>query len=132
MYCMHCGQTLPPDAFFCPHCGAKLPGDPQPGEVERTEARRPEPEEPPKIDCGLSLSIVGFCLGGVIGVVALIYAILATDKYRSGDYDGARKAAKTGKIWSWAAIILGASGLILGFVLLPRIVELMAPGLLEM
>ena len=130
MYCMHCGQALPPDAFFCPHCGAKLAGGLQPAEVERMEARR-EPEEPPKIDCGLSLSIVAFCLGGVIGVIALIFAILATDKYRSGDYEGARKAAKTGKIWSWTAIILGAAGLILGFLLLPRIVELIAPGLLE-
>lgn len=130
MYCMHCGQALPPDAFFCPHCGAKLPGGLQPAEVERAEARR-EPEEPPKIDCGLSLSIVAFCLGGVLGVIALIFAILATDKYRSGDYEGARKAAKTGKIWSWTAIILGAAGLIFGFLLLPRIVELIAPGLLE-
>ena len=130
MYCMHCGQALPPDAFFCPHCGAKLAGGLQPAEVERIEARR-RPEEPPKIDCGLSLSIVAFCLGGVLGVIALIFAILATDKYRSGDYEGARKAAKTGKIWSWTAIILGAAGLIFGFLLLPRIVELIAPGLLE-
>ena len=130
MYCMHCGQALPPDAFFCPHCGAKLPGGLQPAEVERAETGR-EPEEPPKIDCGLSLSIVAFCLGGVLGVIALIFAILATDKYRSGDYEGARKAAKTGKIWSWTAIILGAAGLIFGFLLLPRIVELIAPGLLE-
>ena len=83
MYCMHCGQALPPDAFFCPHCGAKLPGGPQPAGNERAETGR-EPEEPPKIDCGLSLSIVAFCLGGVIGIIALIFAILATDKYRSG------------------------------------------------
>ncbi|MBR6241375.1 MAG: CD225/dispanin family protein [Lentisphaeria bacterium] len=131
MYCMHCGQALPPEAFFCPHCGAKLPGGLQPSEAERAEANR-EPAEPPKIDCGLSLSIVAFCLGGVLGIVALIYAILATDKYRSGDYDGARKAAKTGRIWSWTAIVLGAAGLIFGFLLLPRIVELIAPGLLEM
>ena len=131
MYCMHCGQELPPDAFFCPHCGAKLPGSLQPAEFERAEANR-KPEEPPKIDCGLSLSIVSFCLGGVIGIIALIFAILATDKYRSGDYEGARKAAKTGKIWSWAGIILGAAGLIFGFLLLPRIVELIAPGLTEM
>ena len=130
MYCMHCGQALQPDAFFCPHCGAKLASGLQPGEAERGEAQR-RPEEPPKIDCGLSLSIVAFCLGGVLGVVALIFASLATDKYRCGDYEGARKAAKTGKIWSWTAIILGAAGLIFGFLLLPRIVELIAPGLLE-
>ena len=131
MYCIHCGHTLPPDAFFCPNCGAKLAGGLQPCEVEQAEAK-PKPEEPPKIDCGVSLAIVAFCLGGVLGIIALIYAILATDKYRSGDYEGARKAAKTGKIWSWTAIVLGAAGLFFGFLLLPRIVELIAPGLLEM
>ena len=129
MYCIHCGQTLPPDAFFCPNCGAKLAGGLQPSEAAQAAA---EPEEPPKIDCGLSLAIVGFCLGGVLGIIALIYAILAKDRYRSGDYEGARSAAKTGKLWSWAAIVCGAAGLVFGFLLLPRIVELIAPGLLEM
>jgi len=129
MYCFHCGHPLPADALFCPNCGAKLPVGTPPAGAPPSGA---EQEPPPKIDCGLSLAIVGFCLGQAIGIVALIYAVIAKDRYRSGDYEGARTAARTGKIWSWAAILLGAAGILAGFILLPRIVDLLAPGLLEM
>ena len=128
MYCMHCGHELPAGAFFCPNCGAKLAD----GTAAAEPAPAVEPGPPPKIDCGLSLAIVAVCLGGVLGIIALVYAVLAKDMYRSGNYEGARSSAKTGKIWSWVSIVLGTAGLVFGFLLLPRIVELIAPGLLEM
>jgi hypothetical protein len=67
----------------------------------------------------------------LIGIVALIYAVLAKDMVRNGNYEGARRAAHTGKIWSWTAIILSAVMLCLGMLVLPRLVELIAPGLPE-
>lgn len=127
MYCMHCGHELPAGAFFCPNCGAKI-ADGAPA----APAPAAEPVEPPKIDCGISLAIAAVCLGGVLGIIALVYAVLAKDMYRSGNYEGARRTAKTGRIWSWVSIVLGAAGLVFGLLLLPRIVELIAPGLLEM
>ena len=70
-------------------------------------------------------------MGNVIGIVALIYAVLASNMLQSGDPEGARRAARTGKIWSWTAIILSAAALCLGMLILPRLVELIAPGLTE-
>ena len=127
MFCKHCGRQLPPDAFFCPNCGQKA--EPSSDASAGTPAEPPAP--PPKIDCGLGLAIVAVVMGNVIGIVALIYAVLASSMLNSGDYEGARRAARTGKIWSWSAIILSAAGLCLGMLVLPRLVELIAPGLTE-
>ncbi len=125
MFCMHCGRQLPPDALFCPNCGQKV-------EISSeapfgTPAKAPAP----KIDCGLTLAIVAVVMGNVIGIVALIYAVLASNMLQNGDYEGARRAARTGKIWSWTAIILSAAALCLGMLILPHLVELIAPGLTE-
>ena len=97
--------------------------------TRNTEPHSPAPK--PKIDCGFTLAIIAVVMGNVIGIVALIYAVLASNMLSGGDYEGARRAARTGKIWSWSAIILSAVGLCLGMIVLPRLVELIAPGLTE-
>ena len=124
-FCIHCGKQLPPDAFFCPNCGQKV--------ETASDAPRGTPAQAPapKIDCGFGLAIVAVVMGNVIGIVALIYAVLASNMLGSGDYEGARRAARTGKIWSWTAIILSAAALCLGMLILPRLMELIAPGLTD-
>ena len=129
MFCMRCGQTLPPDAVFCPRCGQRV--EMSPDAPSGTPAEPPSPAPKSKIDCGFSLAIIAVIMGNVIGIVALIYAVLASNMLQSGDYEGARRAARTGKIWSWSAIILSAAGLCLGMLVLPRLVELIAPGLTD-
>ena len=124
-FCIRCGKQLPPDAFFCPNCGNKV--EPASDAPRGTPAQAPAP----KIDCGLSLAVIAVVVGNVIGIVALIYAVLASNMLNSGDYEGARRAARTGKIWSWTAIILFAAALGLGMLILPRLVELIAPGLTD-
>ena len=128
-FCIHCGQKLPPDAVFCPRCGRRVEtsSDASVG----MPAEPPSPAPKPKIDCGFTLAVIAVVMGNVIGIVALIYAVLASNMLSSGDYEGARRAARTGKIWSWSAIILSAVGLCLGMIVLPRLVELIAPGLTE-
>jgi len=123
MFCMRCGRQLPPEACFCPNCGqmVETPSDAPSG----TSAK------PPKIDCGFTLAVIAVVVGNVIGIVALIYAVLASNMLQSGDYEGARRAARTGKNWSWTAIIFSAAALCLGMLILPRLVELIAPGLTE-
>ena len=98
MFCKHCGQQLPPDAFFCPNCGQKV--EPSSDASVGTPAEPPAP--PPKIDCGLGLAIIAVVMGNVIGIVALVYSVLAKDMLSCGNYEGARRAARTGKIWSWS------------------------------
>ena len=129
MYCMHCGRELPPEACFCPRCGQRV--EMSPDASSGTLAEPPSPAPKPKIDCGFTLAIIAVVMGNVIGIVALIYAVLASNMLSGGDYEGARRAARTGKIWSWSAIILSAVGLCLGMLILPRLVELIAPGLTE-
>lgn len=123
MFCMRCGQELPSEACFCPRCGQKA--------ETASDARAGMPEKPPKIDCGFTLAVIAVVMGNVIGIVALIYAVLASNMLQNGDYEGARRAARTGKIWSWTAIILSAAALCLGMLVLPRLWDLIAPGLTE-
>ncbi len=128
MFCKQCGQQLPPDACFCPRCGQKAESA---SVAPRGTAPAKPSAPPPKIDCGFTLAIVAVVFGNVIGIVALIYAVLASNMVQSGDFEGARRAARTGKIWSWTAIILSAAALCLGMLILPRLMELIAPGLTE-
>jgi len=133
MFCFHCGHPLPADAFFCPNCGQKTENGSTPGTAQRSAPPNASTstEPPPKIDCGLSLAIIAVVTGGVIGIVALVYAVLAKDMLNCGNYEGARRRARIGKIWSWTAIILAAIGYAATLLLLPRIVEAVAPGLME-
>ena len=41
------------------------------------------------------------------GIVAIVYALKVTNKYREGDIEGAKKASETGAWWCIASIILG-------------------------
>ena len=131
MFCIHCGQTLPPEALFCPHCGQKVETTQDgPGETPPNRPAEP-PAAPPKIDCGLPLAIIAVVLGNVIGIVALVYSVLAADRLKSGDYEGARRAARTGKVWSWLAIVFFAIILGLACLILPSLVDLVMQGVTE-
>jgi len=41
------------------------------------------------------------------GVVAIVYALKVSNKYRAGDIEGAKRASETGAWWCIASIILG-------------------------
>ena len=69
MFCMHCGQQLPPDAVFCPNCGQKA--------ETASDTSAGTSEKQPKIDCGFTLAVIAVVVGNVIGIVALIYASTA-------------------------------------------------------
>lgn len=148
MFCMQCGRELPPNAVFCPNCGQKTenasnaPG----GAVPATP-----PAPPQKIDCGLGLAVVAVLMGQLPGIVGLVYSVLAIDMLHKGDYEGARRAAHTGKVWSWSIIIvasllicLGLLGFLFGMILMTdgsarssigdcasRLMEMFVPGLTE-
>ena len=131
MFCIHCGNTLPANAFFCPHCGQKV--ETTPDSSAETPSRRPgaAPVPQQKIDCGLSLAIIAVLVGNVIGIVGLVYSVLASDRLKSGDFEGARRAARIGRIWSWSAIIIFMILLVLASLLLPYIIDLVMQGLTE-
>lgn len=113
MFCMQCGRELPPDAVFCPNCGrkAETTSDAPGGTAPATP-----PAPPQKIDCGLGLAIVAVLMGQLPGIVGLVYSVLAIDMLHKGDYEGARRAAHTGKVWSWSIIILSSFVICLGLL----------------
>jgi hypothetical protein len=62
-------------------------------------------------------TVVSFCLccfvGGIPGIVAIVFAAQVNSKLNQGDVDGARRASDTAKIWCWVATGLAIFGLLL-------------------
>ena len=130
MFCIHCGNLLPPGAFFCPVCGRKVETIPDAPAGMPVQPGAP-PAPPPRIDCGLPLAIIAVVMGNVVGIVGLVYSVLASDRLKSGDFEGARQAARTSRIWSWSAIVFFAILFVLACLILPRLVDLVMQGLTE-
>ncbi len=61
--------------------------------------------------------IVSFCLccfvGGIPGIVAIVYAAQVNGKLDRGDIDGARRASDSAKTWCWVATAMAILGLLL-------------------
>lgn len=68
---------------------------------------QPEPAEPcpPTNLAWAIISTVLCCIP--TGIVAIIYALKVSNKYREGDIEGAKRASETGAWWCIATIILG-------------------------
>lgn len=64
----------------------------------------PEPCPPTNLVWAI-ISTILCCLP--TGIVAIIYALKVTNKYREGDIEGAKRASETGAWWCIATIILG-------------------------
>ncbi|QDH69056.1 CD225/dispanin family protein [Marilutibacter alkalisoli] len=62
-------------------------------------------------------AVVSFCLccfvGGIPGIVAIVFAAQVNSKLNQGDIDGARRASDNAKTWCWVATGLAIFGLLL-------------------
>ena len=107
MFCMHCGKTLPSDAFFCPNCGQKA----------EASSDAPAASAPVQVDCAddgvsdeiessmnfaliitvLALFNCGSLLNLVLGIAAIAYANKGSRNLESGDAEKAKECAKTAK-----------------------------------
>lgn len=62
-------------------------------------------------------TIVSFCLccfvGGIPGVVAIVYSAQVNGKLDQGDLAGARRASDSAKTWCWVATALAVLGVLL-------------------
>ncbi len=119
MFCMYCGKSLPSDAVSCPDCGREVQAS-----RDAVSAGTAAPR-PPEIDCGFVLAIIPFAFGNPLGILPLAYAIQARQRLRDGDYEGARRAAHTGKVLSWTIIGLSAVALIMTLRVLPYLLTLL-------
>ena len=107
MYCMNCGQQLPPDAAFCPNCGQKVESSPDAPEASVSAPTAPaDGGVPEKIDSCMNYALVitalalfqcGTYVNLVLGIVAILFANKVDQNLKSGDFEQARDNAKTAK-----------------------------------
>lgn len=81
---------------------------------------QPQPETtepcPPTNLAWAIITTVLCCLPS--GIVAIIYALKVSNKYREGDIEGAKRASETGAWWCIATIILGILSMPLGYLMM--------------
>jgi len=75
-----------------------------PQAVQPEQPEQPEPCPPTNLVWAI-ISTVLCCIP--TGIVAIIYALKVTNKYREGDIEGAKRASEVGAWWCIATIILG-------------------------
>lgn len=92
------GQPLQPQNT----APAEQPMNPQP--VNTQPEGDPEPCPPTNLVWAIITTVL-CCLPA--GIVAIIYAMKVTSKYREGDIEGAKRASEVGAWWCIASIILG-------------------------
>lgn len=119
MFCMNCGQQLPPDASFCPNCGqqAETPSSDAPAATSSAHETNPPSSAsgeaaamnggaPGEIDSCMNYAIAitilaafncGFPFNLVLGIAAIVYADRTERSIRSGDFKEARECAKTAR-----------------------------------
>lgn len=92
------GQPLQPQNT----APAQQPMNPQP--VNTQPEGDPEPCPPTNLVWAIITTVL-CCLPA--GIVAIIYAMKVTNKYREGDIEGAKRASEVGAWWCIVSIILG-------------------------
>lgn len=93
------GQPLQPQNT----APAQQPTNPQPVNTQPAEGAT-EPCPPTNLVWAIITTVL-CCLPA--GIVAIIYAMKVTNKYREGDIEGAKRASEVGAWWCIVSIILG-------------------------
>lgn len=124
MFCMHCGQALPPDAAFCPNCGRKcadggastgdaaVSASPQPAAEEETGSR--------KVNSSMAFAVVMLILSllccnvftFIPGLIAVLFAFQVPGSIRVGHYGIAARRALIARIFCWIAVAFLAAELV--------------------
>ena len=92
------GQPLQPQNIT----QVQQPMSPQPATTQPEETTEPCP--PTNLVWAIITTVL--CCPPT-GIVAIIYALKVTNKYRDGDIEGAKRASEVGAWWCIASIILG-------------------------
>ena len=115
MFCMHCGQVLPPDATFCPNCGqkAELPSKDAYAEDAAVSAQPPPKKQkgsreiPSYMGFAVVMAVLGcLCctpLTLVPGVVAVVFSSQASGYAANGNGTMAVKKALMARMFCWIA-----------------------------
>lgn len=123
MYCPKCGTPNDSSVSICKNCGEVI----QP--IRQTQERYEPSGAKPADNLALAIvsTVVGFlcsCLGGIPGIVAIVFATQVNSKWSMGDFDGAESASKNAKLWSLVAFGITAA------VFIFKIVAIVGSGIL--
>jgi heme A synthase len=110
MYCPQCGQQNADSSMSCSSCGTSLSVRPDP----RVGMRADHFGEPAPTKLVQSILVTIFCCQ-IFGIVAIVFSAIAMGKNSSGDYAGARDAAKKANMWGWIGFGVGLM-VIIGYV----------------
>ncbi len=111
-FCVNCGKELTEGQLFCPQCGTRA-ADSAP-KSEPVVNPVPPAEEKAGINAGMLVwSIINIFLSTVLGIIALVFTILASNE----PIERAQKTLKTAKILNIVATVLGVIGVILSIIL---------------
>jgi hypothetical protein len=88
-----------------------------PPPVPTPSSSAPAPAIPNHLAWAIISTVVSFCLccfiGGIPGIVAIVYSAQVNKKVNEGDIDGARRASDTAKTWCWVATGMAIFGVLL-------------------
>ena len=123
LYCSRCGSTNPDGSSQCTSCGEALTpppatpmGSPFASQGSSLGASAGGPSPTYLVQ---SILVTIFCCQ-VFGIVAIVFAAMASGKNSSGDYAEAADLAAKAKTWCWVGFGLGllvyGVTLVLGFV----------------
>jgi hypothetical protein len=128
MFCPKCGSQNSDSAGFCASCGNPLKPAANTGGNFGTP---PPPPSNPNFSSGtgvkpknwmteaIIVTVAGFifsCLGGILGIIAIVNASNVDKKYQQGDFVGAENAAKQAKLFTIIAAVVAALGLLFSIV----------------
>ena len=128
MLCMHCGEELPPDAFFCPNCGRKVEAESAAYGADYASVQTDRTDGGPgeAIDSCMNFSIIIMILTSmgcgapfniVLGILAFLHASSVDRHLQSGSIAQAKSCAHTAKILCWIAVgIIAVQVLIMSFI----------------
>ncbi len=140
-FCPHCGKKRDTDGKFCPHCGSPFQVTAPTvrksayttqhrttyGTQHRAHSSTTTYRGPVESHIVKSILTMLFCCQ-ILGLVALIFSIIAITRDSARDCEGARKAAETADKLGTISLILGLIGGVI-YVVLIVMAEAAAPGI---
>ncbi len=97
MRCAKCNQEFDPSAKFCPHCGAAAPA------LAPTETQPAKPSATGQIIISLlNIILCGACIGSCLGLIALVFAAMASS---TNNVEDAICKLKTARLLNFIGII---------------------------
>ncbi|MBE6399399.1 MAG: zinc-ribbon domain-containing protein [Lentisphaerae bacterium] len=110
MFCSKCGAQLADGTAFCNQCGNKVGAETVGVEVVNPQVQVVPVEVRPGLADAIIVTI--FCCMP-FGIVGIVFAALSKGAIAAGDYERAKRHARTARIFTWLGFGIGLVGTII-------------------